>query len=84
VSLDPSLPGLLARAALVWHSDPTQAASLLEQAAGWLLVAAARLRHTPAQESPYQSEGGMSDRVQCAVVGPDGVVKHRTDTGAGS
>lgn len=67
----------LTRLAGLVETDPARAADELDALAGRLTALATRLR----AQAP-RSPAGMSDRVQIAVVGPDGKVKQTVDTGA--
>ncbi len=71
-------------------SDVNSAIALMETLADRLLVLQARLRQhaTWLRELPtgsppdgYTVPGGMTDRVQMNVVGPDGAMKQQVDTG---
>lgn len=63
---------------LVAMGDPS-AADEIDRMADKLRSLAARLRSGTAV-NPNRSMGGASDRVQMRVTGPDGELKHETDT----
>lgn len=56
-----------------------RAASELRQLAAQLIAAAESLEAT---EAGTREVGGTGDRVQMNLVGPDGTIKHHSDTGA--
>lgn len=58
-------------------SDPQAGADELDRMAAQLKALATHVRG-----NPLKSIGGMTDRVQMELVGPDGVIKRRIDTGA--
>ncbi len=60
----------------VAHKDPTVADDL-DAMADDLHNLATRIRNS---NEGTRSQGGMDDRVQMSVVGPDGNIKHRVDT----
>ena len=66
--------------AKVAAGDPA-AADELDALAEKLKAVAAVLR-APKAEDPYEVVGGMADRVLVNVVGPDGRVRVKTDTGS--
>lgn len=60
-------------------TNPSAAADELERVAAKLMEAARKLRQR--ETEGMRSKGGVSDRVQMRVVGPDGKTKQSTDTG---
>lgn len=71
-------PELAKMFSLIANRDPA-AAGMVRTMAHRLLALADRLEARA--ENPMRSPGGMGDRVQMKVVGPDGELKQQTDTG---
>ena len=67
----------LIKALQLMRDNPIETADRLEAFAHRLLALAERLR----QGQGTRDTGGTSDRVQMAVVGPDGAIKQQTATG---
>lgn len=62
-------------------TDPARAADRLEDMSRRLTELASNLREIAKNREGMRSTGGVGDRVQIALVGPDGQIKQRTDTG---
>ena len=69
--------------ALLALANSGQLADRLEDMGHKFIAAAAALRENSESES-IKSPQGIQDRVQMAVVGPNGDVKQRTDTAKGA
>lgn len=67
----------LANILRLMREDPNEAANRLDIIAQRLMNLAAKLR----EQNGTRDRGGTNDRVQLAVVGPNGEIKQKTDTG---
>ena len=62
-------------------TDPARAAERLEDIATRLTGLANKLKEIAKDREGIRSTGGVGDRVQIELVGPDGQIKQRIDTG---